>query len=123
MSKTEKAITLSVLVFPGSGHLLLGRYYLGTLLLVIAAAASSCLINGMIDQALVLAEQINRGQIQPELSEIIGTLTRQSKTGDAAFMHYVTTLLLITWLVGITDILRITRGADKDRKVRFKGAG
>jgi hypothetical protein len=109
MKKTEKAFLLSILVFPGAGHILLKRYISGFFLIIIASVASYFLIYGAIYQALEIADKIKSGEIYPDLSVILTLVSNQSASSEFQSLNTAMVALLIVWLVGIVDTYRLGR--------------
>ena len=120
MKKYEKAILLSVLVFPGAGHVFLKRYLTGISLIIIAMIASYFLIFGVIDQALEIADKIRNGEIYPDLSVILELVSHQSGSTKFQSINIATMTLLATWLVGIVDSYRIGWQQNKATEVKNK---
>ncbi|MDX2463706.1 MAG: hypothetical protein QNK31_04280 [Porticoccus sp.] len=113
MKKKEKAFLLSVLIFPGSGHILLKRYLSGFFLMGIAAVASYFLIYGVIHQALDIAEKIKHGDIYPDISAILELVSHQSAGVEFQWINTAMMVLLITWLIGIVDTYRVCRQVNR----------
>ena len=109
MQNIEKAVLLSALLFPGSGHIFLKCYRVGTALIITALVASYFLIYGVIHQALVLADKIIYGEIQPDLSTILALVSHQSTSAELQSVNAETMVLLVVWLVGLVDIYRVGR--------------
>tara|TARA_R110002074_G_scaffold113172_3_gene242206 strand:- start:20 stop:379 length:360 start_codon:yes stop_codon:yes gene_type:complete len=113
MKKKEKAFLLSVLIFPGSGHILLKRYLSGFFLMGIAAVASYFLIYGVIHQALDIAEKIKHGGIYPNISAILEVVSYQSAGVEIQSINTAMMVLLVTWLIGIVDTYRVGRQVNR----------
>lgn len=107
MKKNEKAFLFSVLVFPGSGHIVLKRYLTGFVLIIIASIASYFLMYGVINQALEIADKIKSGEIYPDLSAILELVSNQSGSTELQSINIATIILMATWLIGIVDSYRI----------------
>lgn len=114
MKKTEKAIVLSALIFPGSGHFFLKRYFIGSLLGSVALVATYFLVSGMINKALELADKIKRGEIPPDIAVITELVSNQSSGAELQSLNTAMIILLVAWLVGIADSYRIGRQLDND---------
>lgn len=109
MKKNNKAIILSLLIFPGSGHLFLKRYIFGALLMGIASVATYFVVSGVISTALDLANKISSGEVSPDIFTLTALLTQQSVAGQFQFINFATHILLAVWLVGIIDTFRIIK--------------
>lgn len=116
MKKTEKAILLSILVFPGSGHLFLKRYVLGSLLIIVALISSYFVISEMIISALDLADKIKRGEVPPDIFLIKELLLKKASGGEFQLINMSVNVLICVWLIGILDSFRIVKSINK-RKV------
>lgn len=110
MKKSTKAVLLSALVFPGSGHIFLKKYTTGIILITASIAAAYYLVSLAIDKAFEIAEKIQSGDVPLDLGTISNLVSQQS-TGTAAQLENVATIaLIIFWLVGIVDSYRLSRG-------------
>lgn len=118
MKKTDQAVLLSALIFPGSGHFFLKRYFVGLLLGSIALVASYFLISGMITKALELADKIKGGEIPPNIAVIIELLSQQTAGDELRTLNTALIILLVVWLVGIVDSYRIGRQLDNRIKAK-----
>lgn len=118
MKKTEKAILLSIFLFPGAGHVLLKRYLTGFFLIIIASIASYFLIYGVIGQALEIADKIKTGELYPDLSVILELVSHQSESVEFQSINTATIVLMAVWLVGIVDLYRIVWQQNKAAEVK-----
>jgi uncharacterized SAM-binding protein YcdF (DUF218 family) len=116
MKKTDQAVLLSALIFPGSGHFFLKRYFVGLLLAGIALVASYFLISGMIVKALELADKIKSGKIPPDYTAITELFSQQSAGIDLQSLNTAIIFLLAAWLVGVVDSYRVGRQLDNKIK-------
>lgn len=119
MKKTDQAVLLSALIFPGSGHFFLKQYFVGMLLASVALVASYSLITGMISKALELADKIKSGEIPPDLAAITELLSQQSAGTDLQSLNTAIFFLLVAWLVGIVDSYRLGRQIDNRIKEKI----
>ena len=106
MNKAIKAALLSALVFPGSGHLLLKRYFSAVLFAATALTASYLLIAKTLENALQIVAKIQRGEIAPDITAITQSLTQQTTQNDLLLTNITTSILLITWVIAIIDSYR-----------------
>ncbi|MCP5305714.1 MAG: hypothetical protein H6953_09715 [Chromatiaceae bacterium] len=109
MGKTITAVLLSALVLPGAGHLYLRRFLAGGLLAGVALAALYVLLAGATEVALQVGEQIVQGQAQPDLATLTQQINDLSRNDRAPHLGLATTVLTVTWLIGIVDSYRIAR--------------
>ena len=112
MKKTEKAVLLSALVLPGSGHFFLKRYVSGFLLAGTALVASYFLISGVISKALDIADKIKRGDIPPDIAAITELVAQQPSGTELQSLNTAMIFLVVAWLIGIVDSYRVGRQLD-----------
>ena len=109
MSKSMKAALLSAFIFPGLGHFYLKQRIPGTILAGAALASLYLIISKAIDQALLLSDEILRGEIQANAAAITEALTRQPADAGSLLLNGAYAVLLIVWLIGIVDSYRAGR--------------
>ncbi len=98
MRNTIKALLFSLLLFPGTGHFVLGKVRRGLLFFLPALVGAVYLVNATIEQAEILAEQMLNGGT-PQISETVAM-------GNASWM------LLACWLLAAIDAFFLGRKAD-----------
>ena len=106
----NKAVLLSVLVFPGSGHVLLKKYRTGFSLMITAAIALSVLVYKLVQGSMEIIDKINSGEIAQADVMTISAMLHQN---DTLQMKIATTILLILWVFSIVDSYRISRKQNK----------
>jgi len=109
----NKAVLLSVFIFPGAGHLYLRKFKTGISLLIIAMSALSVMIYQMIQRSFEIIEKIQQGEIAR--LDVMGIAEMLSKS-DNLLMQSATTVLLILWVIGIVDSYRQHNKLQKDNK-------
>ena len=109
MTKSFKAALLSALVFPGVGHLYLRKYLIGVALIGAALYPLYILIDYTIRSAEKIVNKIISGEIQPDLVVIRDLISQQQTAPEAQQLSWVTTALVIIWVIGIIDSYRIGR--------------
>ncbi len=109
MSKSIKAAMLSALVFPGVGHFYLKKHIPGIVLAGTALASLYFVISRMVEKALGIAEQIQRGEVPLDVAIITELVSRQPTGTDAGLLDFAWTVLVISWLIGIADSYRVGR--------------
>ena len=112
MKKTKKAVLLSVLVLPGSGHFFLKRYISGFILAGTALVASYFLVSGVISKALDIADKIKRGDIPPDIMAITELVAQRSSGAELQSLNTAMIFLVAAWLIGIVDSYRVGRQLD-----------
>ena len=100
MSKATKAALISALIFPGAGQLFLKKYVTGFSLLGTAVVCLYILITNIINTALQLAEKIQSGQVQVDLSSVTALVSQQIGS-EAQQLNIVTLVLVAIWLISI----------------------
>ena len=113
MKKSNKAVLLSALVFPGAGHLLLKRYITGAVLVCAALAALYLIVADILEKALAIVEKIERGEISPDVAAIAELLSRQPMGNESQLLGAALPVLVICWVIGIADSYRCGRALDK----------
>lgn len=114
MKKSTKAVLLSALVFPGSGHLYLKKYMTGALLAGTSFAAIYFLLSKSMEQAFEISDRILRGEAQLDIQAITEQVAQQANGADAQLLNLTTIALFIFWLAGIIDAYRVGRIQDKN---------
>ena len=106
----NKAVLLSVLVFPGSGHVLLKKYRTGFSLMIASAIALSVLVYKLVQGSMEIIDKINSGEI---VQADVMTISAMLHQNDTLQMKIATTILLILWIFSIVDSYRISRKQNK----------
>ena len=114
MKKSTKAVLLSALVFPGSGHLYLKKYMAALVLMAASLAALVYLVDKSMESAYQIVGQIQNGSVAPDAASISDLMSQQTSGPDALLLNIVNYLLIIFWIIGIIDSYRI--GHSKDRQ-------
>ena len=113
MKKSTKAILLSAFVFPGAGHFFLKKVLSGAVLAGASFAGIYYLILDATEKAFNFTEQLQYGDIQPDIRAITELLSHQTTGSEAQLLHIATTALIICWLIGIIDSYRVGRISDR----------
>jgi hypothetical protein len=113
MKKTTKVTLLSLLVFPGVGHLFLKKY----LIAIAFIASSAYLLLGFIkeiyDKTQHVIDSIIRGEIPINVSAIRQALIDQGALENPNFAT-IGYLFLIIWGIAAFDAYRIANKSVKD---------
>ncbi|ABL98710.1 hypothetical protein SHAM105786_09060 [Shewanella amazonensis] len=102
MSNELKALLCNALVCPGSGHLLLGKKWLGWLILLLTAISLSVLLTDIYQVANDIANEIMSGILPMDLPNILAEIHNRSVAIGSGALY----LFLGVWLLGILDSLR-----------------
>jgi len=113
MNKATKALLLSLFILPGAGHFFLKKYRIGALLASISLIAVYHLMSVAISNALQITEQIQMGQLQPDVATITALITKQS-AANAQSLDVAMMSIVICWVIGIVDSYRLGRKAIKE---------
>ncbi|MFT5116731.1 MAG: hypothetical protein ACI9NY_000254 [Kiritimatiellia bacterium] len=109
MKNSVKAALLSAFVFPGLGHIVLKNYLVGFILATAALLSSSLLLANVVKRAMDITESIQRGETPIDITAIRELITSQTSAAAAQQLEIATTVLIITWIIGVVDSYRISR--------------
>ena len=116
MRKSTKAVLLSMLLFPGTGHLYLKKYFSAAVLLSTATAAIYYLLKNTMENALEIAEKIHSTDTVLDVEMMSEMLSKQAANTADPLLSLSMIALLLCWLFGMFDSYRAGRIADeKDR--------
>jgi hypothetical protein len=113
MKKSIKAVLLSALIFPGAGHFYLKKTAVGFVFLSLCLVCLYLIITASVEIALDIANQIQSGEIPPEVENISTLVSARSASTDYAYLGYVWPALISIWLIAIADSYRVGRHQDK----------
>ncbi|MGA8203085.1 MAG: DUF6677 family protein [Woeseiaceae bacterium] len=113
MRKSTKAALLSGLVFPGVGHLVLKRYVQGAILIIVSLVAMWLLVTGTVNRAMDVVDRIESGEVAMDSASIQAAVSDSGNAAGFTAEDASAYVLLIAWLVGIVDCIRLGRGTDK----------
>jgi len=114
MKKSNKAVLLSALVFPGTGHFLLKKRISGAILAAASLAALYLIISNILERAQQIADKILSGEVNLDEAAIAELLSRQPSGGESPLLDVAWAVLIISWLIGIVDSYRCGRAQDKN---------
>ncbi|MFT6791016.1 MAG: TM2 domain-containing membrane protein YozV [Cellvibrionaceae bacterium] len=109
MKRSTKALGLSAFLFPGSGHLYLGYYIRGLILLVIAAIGLLMFTSAMFEIVWAIASDIETGKATMDEKLIQILIDKSLSIYEQPQMKLVKWLITATWLIGILDTWRAVR--------------
>ncbi len=113
MRKAMVATMLSAFLFPGSGHLVLKKYLMGSALISVSLLLSSYLFLKLIAGVLNLFGKLQRNEIMPTLQGIIGYFFEHPFGREPGMAYFCFALAIVIWLFSIVDSYRI--GSELDR--------
>jgi len=111
MKKTTKVTLLSILVFPGAGHLVLKKYAIALGFIASFAYLLLSFIGDIVDKSQQVIDSIIRGEIPLEVSAIREALVEQGvlASQQQTFAGY---LLLLVWILAAFDAYRMAKKND-----------
>ena len=112
MSNAVKAVLLSVLVCPGSGHLLLKHYRRGSGIIALVVVALVILTTDAIQKAQLVATKIANGEIPLDAAAITAQIDAVTHAGGSALVDGATWVLITCWILAAVDAYRL--GKQKD---------
>jgi len=113
MKRSVKAALLSGLVFPGIGHLLLGKYFRGSALLITSLITLSVVVVRAYQHAMLIVDQIISGDVPMETSAITQAVSTSTSTADSLIDNIAVMVLAACWLAGIIDSYRLGAAQEK----------
>ena len=113
MSNSLKAALLSALVFPGSGHFMLKKHLMGTLLAGFSVVCIYVYLSTALEIAQELSLKIQTGEIPLDVAIITEAISTQIAASDTGYVGISTYVLAACWLLGIADSYRLGRLRDK----------
>lgn len=108
MNKPLKAALFSAFIFPGSGQLLLKRYFSAAFFAFFACVGLYLLFSDLLSSAQEILDKIQAGEVAADLVTITELVHQQSAVATTSLSPALT-ILLITWLVSIIEAYRVGR--------------
>lgn len=108
MNKPLKAVLFSAFIFPGSGQLLLKKYFSAFLFASFACVGVYFLFSDLISRAQEILDKIQAGEVAADLASITELVHQQTATATSSLSPALT-ILLITWLVSVIEAYRVGR--------------
>jgi len=101
MTPSLKTALISALVFPGSGHFYLKKYFVGALLAGISLVCVYLLLSTAMEAAQAISLQIQSGEIPLDIVRIQQAISEQTAARGSITTKAATWLLVICWFAGI----------------------
>ncbi len=114
MRNTIKAVLLSALVFPGTGHFSLKKPVHGTVLVVITFICLYVLFSTAMDITKELSGKIQGGEIPYDTEVVRDLVTEKLSAGEYQYVSFSVIGLMACWIFGIVDSFRIGQSRDKE---------
>ncbi|AZG74905.1 hypothetical protein [Shewanella livingstonensis] len=116
MKKSIYAALLSGIICPGSGQLWLGKKRLGWGFICVSLVCVLVIMNQIISQAQVIAEQILAGDIGNDLASIYAAVSDVALNTASSSMSTLTWVFLTNW--GLSIISAFWLGAQQDKQLK-----
>jgi hypothetical protein len=113
MKRSTKALLLSFLVFPGSGHIYLKQYITGLTIMSISIVSLYYLVVKATEQAFKIVAEIQNGNVPLDPIAINELITRQQASADNLWLNIATAAVSFCWVIGIIDTYRIGSKLEK----------
>ena len=111
MTHAMKAVLLSALVCPGSGHLALKHYRRGGFIIAVVVIALAIVIIDAMRTAQLIADQIINGDIPLDATAITAQVSAAAHAhGNGA--NIATWVLIACWIMAAIDVYRLGRQQD-----------
>jgi hypothetical protein len=107
MKKSSKAALLAGLIFPGLGHIFLGEYSRGSILVALSLASLSVIVTSAYQHALLVVDRIVSGDIAMEAGAIAQAVSNSTNATNNFMENAAFVLLAACWLAGIIDSYRL----------------
>lgn len=107
MNRSVKAALISVLVFPGAGHLYLKRGARGCLFLVPTVVAVMVFLNDAMEQASAIAGEIMAGTMAPDP---VAMAARLEQHGGSTLATVAAGVMIVCWIGAAVDAYMLARG-------------
>ncbi len=115
MKRSTKAALLSGLIFPGVGHMALKQYLRGSILMLAALAALIVIITKAVEQALIIVDKINSGEIPLESVTITELASQSTGAAEGSILNIAVLVVVACWPIGIIDSYRLGIYQEKQR--------
>ncbi|WP_038492988.1 hypothetical protein [Janthinobacterium agaricidamnosum] len=102
MNRSTKAALLSALVFPGLGHMVLGRALRGCLFLLPAGASAIYVARDIRQRASLILDQVQSGAL-PADPQLIAEQVAATSNSGGSLMTVAIAVLAICWVGSIID--------------------
>jgi len=123
MRHTIKAVLLSALVFPGTGHFSLKKPIKGSILLCITLICLYFLFSAAMNISKELQGKILSGEMGYDKTEVTAIVTEKISGGDYEYLGLASMGFLFCWVYGFIDSLRLGRIKDKGAEEPPKSGG
>ena len=109
MKKTTKAVLFSTLVFPGSGHLTIGRWQRGLLFMIPVIIAMWVYVSNSIKQASIVVDKLMSGEVAPDPVAIAKMLHEGPESGGLMLLAISVYGIIALWVLAAIDAFIVAR--------------
>ena len=107
MKKSTVAVLLSLLVFPGAGHVYLKRALRGLAFVVPALLAAAYVFNQALDEANKIVGQLTSGAMPLDPAAMAAQIEQSG--GNTTLANLASAVMLICWLGSAVDAWLLAR--------------
>lgn len=109
MNQSLKAVLISAFIFPGAGHFFLKRLLTGTILAATSCISLYLILTEVVERAIQVTDMLQQGTLPLDRATLTQMLSQQPPGANSHYASIASTLLTITWLIGIIDSYRLGR--------------
>ena len=113
MRKSIKAVLLSALVLPGTGHFSLKKPVLGSLLLGISLVCLYFIFSAILKISKDISAQIQSNELAFDAAQINEMVTEKLSGSGDQVINISALILIMCWIVGVVDSFRLGRLEEK----------
>lgn len=117
MKKPLKAALFSAFIFPGTGQVLLKKYFSAVFFAFFACIGLYLLFSDLLSRAQDILGKIQRGEVAADLASITELVHQQTAISTESLSPALT-ILLITWLVSVVEAYRVGRKLENMDKIK-----
>ncbi len=107
MKPLTKALLLSALVYPGTGHFVFKKHKTAIALITFFSCGLYFFITKILNQIQFLVDKVKSGEVALTAEAISAALKQQPIVIDPQLYSIVSYALLLCWIIGIVDLYRI----------------
>lgn len=109
MDRSLKAVLLSTLLYPGSGHFFLKKKLAGCIFIVLFSTPLFFLLNEIITKTNQVIAQIETGHIPFDIVSITAALTDITSGNNAQALTIKIYFMTAIWIISALDAYRLSR--------------
>lgn len=109
MNRAIKAVLLSALIFPGSGHLFLKKYVNAIVFISIFSIPLFLVIADVVNKTNHVIEEIEKGYIPLDAVAISEALSNIMTRTDTQSLNMQVYFMIAVWIIAIIDAYRLAK--------------